>query len=124
MYVTDKKAKAAAASRAYYARNKEKQLAKHKEWVAVNKDKIREHQRERKRERKLQAVEYLGGHCIRCLQEHHPAVYEFHHRDPNDKDRDPSKMLQLSWKRLEAELNKCDLLCANCHRLVHHQDRY
>ena len=69
---------------------------------------------------KLQAIEYLGGACQECLGVFHPAVFEFHHLNPEEKDRDPSKMFQLSWERIKAELDKCLLLCANCHRLKHH----
>lgn len=112
------------ASREYYARNKERRALKHKEWVAANKEYVKEYQRISARKRKVMAISYLGGKCQKCDNEYHPAVYEFHHRDPTEKEGDPSKMTQLSWKRLEAELNKCDLLCANCHRLVHHENRY
>lgn len=89
-------------------------------WYAENKQSVLEKQRNYKRERKRQAIEYLGGRCKRCQQVYHQAVYEFHHIDPSTKDRDPSKMLSLTWDKLVAELDKCDLLCANCHRITHH----
>jgi len=89
-----------------------------------NKDYIRDKQREYKRLRKLEAIDYLGSQCSHCHNTFHPAVYEFHHRNPEEKDRDPSKMLQLSWAKLKAELDKCDLVCANCHRLHHHGTNY
>jgi len=108
----------------YYHANKEKCAEKAKVWRSKNLDYIRDKQRETKRLRKLKAIEYLGSKCSSCKHEFHPAVYEFHHTDPATKDRDPSKMLQLSWERLSTELDKCQLLCANCHRLVHHGDKY
>lgn len=111
-------------SRQSYYRNKEKCAERAKQWRLVNKEYIITKQREDKRKRKELAIEYLGGKCSKCLNIFHPAVYEFHHKNPETKDRDPSKMLQLSWKRLEAELDKCLLLCANCHRLLHHGDKY
>lgn len=111
-------------SRRYYHNNKEKCLARHKEWVGKNKDYVREKQKENKRLRKLEAIEYMGGVCKHCSQKLHPSVYEFHHLNPEGKDRDPSKMLQLSKARLFAELDKCILLCANCHRYAHHGDKY
>jgi len=114
------KEKARAAALKYYHENKEKCAIKAKEWRAKNKEYVIQKQREDKRKRKLEAISYLGGKCFICGGEFHPAVYEFHHLDPTTKDRDPSKMLQLSWKRLSAELDKCKLLCANCHRLEHH----
>lgn len=124
MFSEEKKERAKKASVEYYHRNKEARCLKNKEWRLINKGYVLEQQRLYKRERKLQSIAYLGGKCQKCSNEYHPSVYEFHHRDPEDKDRDPSKMLSLSWERLEAELNKCDLLCANCHRLVHHENRY
>lgn len=60
----------------------------------------------------------------KCQGIFHPAVYEFHHLDPTTKDRDPSKMLSLKWERVTTELDKCILLCANCHRLIHHESNY
>lgn len=95
-----------------------------KEWYEKNKPLLLEKQRLKKRERKLQAIEYLGGLCVSCGHSHHPAVFEFHHRNPAEKDRDPSKLLNATWERLKAELDKCDLLCANCHRMLHHSAEY
>lgn len=111
-------------ARRYYHKNKESCAERAKEWREANKDYILTKQRENKRARKLWAIDFLGGKCMECHGEFHPAVYEFHHLDPTTKDRDPSKMLQLSLEKLKTELEKCDLLCANCHRLVHHGDKY
>lgn len=109
-------------AREYYARNKEKCKARHSIWVLNNKAYMLEYQRNKKRERKLEAISYLGGVCKDCNIKHHQAVFEFHHLDPKTKDRDPSKVLGLSWKRIVEELDKCVLLCANCHRLRHHNE--
>ncbi len=100
---------------------KAKRDVKRKEWYAKNKEDQLRKQRETKAKRKLWAIEYLGGCCQRCLSVFHPAVFEFHHRNPLEKDKDPSKMLLLKLETLRAELDKCDLLCANCHRLIHHE---
>ena len=45
-------------------------------------------------------------------------VYDFHHRDPSQKDFSISKNAK-SFEKCKQELDKCDLLCANCHRLRH-----
>src|SRR5882672_3727022 len=108
------------AARKYYHTHKELASQRNKVWREKNKEYVLQKQREDKRTRKLEAIAYLGGQCKDCQKEYHPAIYEFHHRKPEEKDRDPSKMLGLSWKRAIAELDKCDLLCANCHRLRHH----
>lgn len=108
------------ASRKYYHTHKEECAERAKKWRETNKDYVREKQREKKRQRKCEAIEYLGGKCADCGNIYHQAVYEFHHTDPSTKGRDPSKLLQLSWERIKAELDKCVLLCANCHRMRHH----
>lgn len=125
-YIAANKDKYRKFARDYYHRIKAdpEKLAKRTEirkvWYEQNKKTVLEKQREKKRQRKQQAIEYLGGLCVSCKSSFHPAVYEFHHRDPSEKDRDPSKMLNLTWERLTKELDKCDLLCANCHRVTHH----
>ena len=112
------------ASLKWYHSNKELAAEKAKKWRTKNKEYVLQKQGEDKRKRKLWAIEYLGGKCSSCGETFHPAVYEFHHTDPSTKDRDPSKMLQLSLTRLTEELDKCVLLCANCHRIEHHGDKY
>lgn len=67
------------------------------------------------------AVDYLGGRCNKCGKDWHPSIFEFHHENPKEKDRDPAQALQMSWDNFKKELDKCILLCANCHRLVHHE---
>lgn len=75
----------------------------------------------RRQEKKKEAVEFFGGKCAHCDGVYHPCVYDFHHIDHNEKESTPSKLFLLSDKRIYAELSKCIMLCANCHRL-HHQD--
>lgn len=66
-------------------------------------------------------IEALGGKCMRCRKSYPDAVFDFHHRDPSDKYRDPSGMIENnSIKIIAIEVSKCDLLCANCHRIEHH----
>ncbi len=67
--------------------------------------------------------DYLATHpCIQC-GETDPVVLEFHHR--YGKDRAISRMVAdgLSIATIQAEINKCDVLCANCHRRVTAQNR-
>ena len=67
---------------------------------------------------KEKAVEYKGGKCIKCGYNNYIGALEFHHRDPKEKDFSIGQYT-YSWERVKAELDKCDLLCANCHREVH-----
>jgi hypothetical protein len=68
---------------------------------------------------KLAAVKYKGGACERCGYNKSPYALEFHHRDPSQKDGNISRMLSHSWSRVKKELDKCIMLCANCHREEH-----
>jgi hypothetical protein len=43
----------------------------------------------------------------------------FHHRDPETKEFTVSQMLDRAWSVLVTELDKCDLLCFNCHMEEH-----
>lgn len=72
--------------------------------------------------RKINAINYKGGKCEDCfleLSKSHYAVFEFHHLNPKQKDFDWSKLRFQSIKTIESELDKCALLCANCHRIRH-----
>ena len=58
--------------------------------------------------------------CKTC-DEKDPACLDFHHRDPNTKEGHIGEFRKFGMKRLLAEIAKCDVLCANCHR-KHHRD--
>lgn len=73
--------------------------------------------------RKLQAIEYKGNACHDCKQSFPYPVYDFHHLDPTLKDMDWNKMRLVTDEVLKQELDKCVLLCSNCHRLRHHNER-
>lgn len=93
-------------ARGYYRRRKAEHLATQ--------------QRHRRKKRNLWDTLKAGRPCTRCRQEFPPCVLDWHHRDPETKD--PIVMnnkLRVSEARIRAEIEKCDLLCANCHRLLH-----
>lgn len=72
----------------------------------------------RKRRLKERAVEYLGKSCARCGYSRCLNALEFHHRDAKTKTFSIACNFNRSWKTIQAELDKCTLLCANCHREV------
>lgn len=56
--------------------------------------------------------------CLDCGERFPHYVMDFDHRDGEQKEGIISRLAnQLSVRRLEAELKKCDLVCANCHRM-------
>jgi len=73
-----------------------------------------------RRERKQRAVKLLGASCLGCGSTFPARLFEFHHLDATTKDFAISADgILRSWPKIEAELAKCVLLCANCHRETH-----
>jgi len=74
----------------------------------------------RRKEIRRKAVEYLGGKCSKCEYNKCIEALEFHHKNPTEKDFNISKKGHCrSLARVKSEIEKCDLLCANCHREIH-----
>lgn len=46
-------------------------------------------------------------------------ILDFHHRNSEDKEFEISRMRDYSLEKIQLEIDKCDLLCANCHREFH-----
>lgn len=80
-----------------------------------NNDRMRTKHQELRRK----AVAYKGGKCIQCGYANCIAALEFHHRDPSQKEVMISRVYNRTWDTLVKELDKCDLVCANCHREIH-----
>jgi 5-methylcytosine-specific restriction endonuclease McrA len=76
-------------------------------------------QKRRQRIRQM-AVDYMGGRCSICGYDRCIEALEFHHLDASEKDFGiSSKGYTRSWEMVKQELDKCVILCANCHREVH-----
>lgn len=73
----------------------------------------------RRKKVKQLAVEYKGGLCQICNYSKCIDALEFHHIDPSLKGFGiGAKGYTRSWDKVRNELDKCVLLCANCHREV------
>lgn len=77
-------------------------------------------QRSRWRENKRLAVEYKGGRCEKCGYNRCYAGLDFHHLDPSKKDPHWKKLRCKSLEKIKAEIDKCMLVCKNCHAEIHH----
>lgn len=75
---------------------------------------------DRWKRKKEEAVLYMGGGCNKCGYSKCIAALEFHHIDPSTKDFSWNKLRLQSPYNIKKELDKCILLCANCHREEHH----
>ena len=79
------------------------------------------------RETKQILVELKGNKCVICGNKFPNCCYDFHHRNPQEKDFQIKNIMSSynNPKRrylVMEELEKCDLLCSNCHRIQHFGD--
>jgi len=75
------------------------------------------------RRKKIFAIEQFGGKCCICGYNKCINALEFHHIDKDEKYFKPAYIImRWSWKRAKKELEKCILLCSNCHREAHYLD--
>jgi hypothetical protein len=95
-----------------------------KQWYENNKEKHKEasaRNRAIKREEWNQYKATLA--CAQCGQ-NHPATLDFHHPDPKQKEGTVQKFSSNGqFKRAYEEANKCIVLCSNCHRIHHYNER-
>jgi hypothetical protein len=97
-------------NRLYYQKNREKLL----------KNQAEKNKRFADNRRKWLIAYKRTLSCVRCGEDH-PATLTFHHRSDTKKDFEIGNILKLgvSLKRILAEIEKCDVLCANCHAKEH-----
>lgn len=93
--------------KAHYKKNKEKYLEK----AIISRDKANDWYEAFKNTLK----------CEVCGEDH-SACLDFHHTDPNEKEYSVAK-LKNSKKKLLEEVKKCKVLCSNCHRKLHYDER-
>ena len=91
-----------------------------REYYKINKQRrkaVRDRNTAVRKEATLYILKYLEEHpCIDC-GETNPVVLDFDHRE--NKDRTIASLMGYSLSRLKKEINKCDVRCANCHRIRH-----
>lgn len=122
--------------KSYHKRDKEKGIVRYtnccllcsrqenKTWVENNRKLSNKNAQSRRHSRKQRAVEYKGGICEHCKLTFHFSAFDFHHVDTKTKHKDPGLMMTHSDETLFKELDKCILLCANCHRKHHFENGY
>ena len=88
----------------------------------TNSEKIKknyEHVKYFRKKIKERAVEYKGGKCSICGYDRCINAFDFHHLDPQQKDFSISGNCNRAWDKVKAELDKCIIVCSNCHREIH-----
>ena len=92
----------------WYSKNTKKHLINVKKNNTLYRDRNRDY-----------VWEYLSSHsCIDCGQ-NNPIVLEFDHRNPEEKECEIYKLARsmVSMAKLKREIQKCEIRCANCHRI-------
>jgi hypothetical protein len=84
------------------------------------------YKRYRTRWNTLLFAEWTDGKCGICGESFHPAAMEFHHLDPEQKDFELGSFTSKhtpdtleNQNKVKAEIEKCLLVCSNCHRVLH-----
>ena len=67
---------------------------------------------------KKMAIEYKGGKCEICGYNKCTRSLNFHHKIPSEKDFTIS-YVTYRWEKIKNEIDKCILVCSNCHGEIH-----
>ena len=91
-------------------------------------NKRRQYQNELRRQQRKDNRAFIKAYktnvpCMDCKQGFSPCCMDFDHRDPSLKTSIVSKMVVYGRNRLKREIAKCDIVCANCHRIRTHKRR-
>ena len=80
--------------------------------------------KETKEEKKAQWYAYKATlSCTKCGF-NHIAALDFHHEDPSTKLGNVHRFISNGqFKKAYEEIKKCIVLCANCHRIYHHDEK-
>jgi predicted HNH restriction endonuclease len=93
---------------------------KDKRTYAQRADYIKKAVAKRRKTLRDKAISQKGGKCLICGYAKFHGALEFHHIDPLKKDFSLSADGSTrAWARIEKEIQKCVLVCANCHREIH-----
>jgi hypothetical protein len=80
--------------------------------------------KENKKKARLEWVDFKAALKCTVCGESHPSALDFHHEDPATKDRAVSWYLKNSqFAKAKEETKKCIVLCANCHRKHHWEEK-
>ncbi len=75
---------------------------------------------DRRARMKTKAIEYKGGKCEKCGYDKCERALAFHHIDPTQKEFQLSRT-SYGWEKMKVELDKCILVCCNCHMEIHEE---
>ncbi len=90
-------------------------------WIVKKQRNTYAYQKIRGLKRKFELIKLKGGKCSSCGYDKNIAALEFHHLDPSQKESklDTRKLSNSTMENILKEIEKCILVCANCHREIH-----
>lgn len=77
----------------------------------------RSHRRDTQRRTDYLAAIKVRRGCADCGYRAHPVALDFDHRPGETKRMGVSQARKWSWTAIKTEVEKCDVVCANCHRI-------
>jgi len=96
-----------------------------REWYKKNAEKERARLAKSNKKRRAELVawwkDYKSTLSCELCPEDHPACIDFHHKDADEKEETLANAVKRGWsrKRILAEVDKCMIVCSNCHRKIH-----
>lgn len=98
------------------------ELSVDQRWHYRNVDRNAVRTLQRRRRLRAWVDDYKGQRGCGSCDASDPIVLDLHHRDPADKEMAVGEMITYGHGResLLEEMAKCDVVCANCHRQLHH----
>ena len=105
-------------------KNYSEKLAYARKLYQKNRKKIIEQVKKHKQEVKKWVNEYKKTlKCVVC-GESHPATLDFHHKNRKEKEKGICFFMMNGYaiKTIKKEIEKCEILCANCHRKLHYEN--
>ncbi len=102
--------------------DRERKRAYDRAWYRQHSRQVRIANEEQKRKLHQWYEEYKATLACQHCGENHPATLVFHHRDPNEKELSVAQAVHDGWsvEHILNEIAKCDVLCINCHKRLHH----
>jgi hypothetical protein len=99
------------------------ELSGHQRWYRKNRERQQGKKRRRRRMLRAWLYEYKREECAcRRCGEQHPGCLDFHHVDEAEKTDSVAELVNQGFAKdaIRAEIDKCEVLCANCHRKEHY----
>lgn len=90
-----------------------------------NREKVKEKKYDRKRDIREWYQRIKSNKSCSLCDESRNAALDFHHKRDNEKKMLVSEMVSCAYskEKIKAEIEKCEVLCANCHRVEHHKSK-